>query len=216
MAVENIKVLIVDDQIIIRKGIESALKTIPFVSQVEQACNGREALDLLLIKKFDVILLDIKMPVMNGIETVKIITSQYPNTKVIAISMYDDQKSVKDMFTNGAKGYLLKDTDQDEIANAIETVLQGGNYFADSVNDIMIDLINNPIEKELNGKVELTEREEFVLKMICEENTSKEIAHKLQISEKIVANIRVKLMDKTQSKTSAGLVIYAIKNNIHQ
>jgi DNA-binding NarL/FixJ family response regulator len=156
------------------------------------------------------------MPVMNGIETAKIITLKYPNTKVIAISMYDDQKSVKDMFTNGAKGYLLKDTDQDEIANAIETVLQGGNYFADSVNDIMIDLINNPIEKENNGKVDLTEREEFVLKMICEENTSKEIAHKLQISEKIVANIRVKLMDKTNSKTSAGLVIYAIKNGIHK
>jgi DNA-binding NarL/FixJ family response regulator len=212
---DNIKVLIVDDQIIIRKGIESALKTISFINHIAHACNGKEAIDLLQVKNFDVVLLDIKMPIMSGIDTAKIITSRFPNTKVIAISMYDDQQSVKSMFVNGAKGYLLKDTDQDEIAKAIETVMNGGNYFANAVNDVIIDIITNPKDAD-DAKIELSEREVFVLKLICEEKTSKEIADKLQVTEKIIHNLRSKLMDKTRSKTSAGLVIFAMKNGIHK
>lgn len=212
---DKIKILIVDDQIIIRKGIESALKTISFIGSIVHACNGKEAIELLEIKNFDVVLLDIKMPIMNGIDAAKIITTRFPNTKVIAISMFDDQKSVKSMFVNGAKGYLLKDTDQDEIATAIEMVMKGGNYFANAVNDVIIDIITNPNEVD-DSKIELSEREIFVLKLICEEKTSKEIADKLQVSEKIIHNLRSKLMDKTRSKTSAGLVIFAMKNGIYK
>jgi DNA-binding NarL/FixJ family response regulator len=211
----KIKYAIADDHKIFRQGIISALSEVPELKLVMEAENGEELLKGLPKFKPDVILLDIKMPVLDGIETTKAIRKTDTETKIIIISMYDDDKHVIHLMENGASGYLLKDAYPEEIKTAIFTAYENGYYFNDFVNKALLKkLVHKTLKPVFNKIIELTSREIEVLKLICEEQTANEISQTIFLSPRTVEGIRTKLLEKIGVKNTAGLVMYAVKNRI--
>jgi len=212
----KIKYAIADDHKIFRKGIIAALADTPELKLVLEAENGKTLLDGLLKNKPDVILLDLKMPEMDGIETVKELRKKDDEIKVIVISMYDEDKYVIHLMEIGANGYLLKNAEPEEIKTAIVTAYETGYYFNDFVNKALLKKIvhKTQIKPVFNKDVELTSREIEVLKLICQELTANEIANLIFLSPRTVEGIRTKLLEKIGVKNTAGLVMYAVKNKI--
>lgn len=205
-------VLIADDHKIFRVGLMSMLKNIRCIGRVHEAVNGKEALNSIEQHACEFVLMDIKMPVMDGVAATKAILAKHPETFVIAMSVYDDDKYLQDMFAAGAKGYLLKNTDQDEIEAAMETVLQGKPYYSKSVADKLLrQLVQKRTAKPLP---QLTLREKQVMYCLWLEMSSKEIGDKLFISSKTVELYRSKLIEKTGSKNTVSLVKYALEHGI--
>ena len=209
-----LKVIIADDHPFFRDGMEIALKKISCIKKITHASNGKEVLRILKNERHHIVFMDIKMPVMNGIETTKIISKDFPKVKVIALSMFDDKQHIVDMFDSGAYGYILKDSGQNEIESAIREVKQGKRYFSSTVSD---ELFRNVIlKKEQTHRVEmgeqLSERETEILKLICRELMTKQIADKLCLSKKAVEKHRAELFRKAHVDNLAGLVKYAIRN----
>lgn len=215
---KTITVIVADDHKIFRVGMAAILSSIGWVKNIQQAKHGAEALELLEKKVADIVFMDIKMPVMDGIEATKIIHQQYPTVKVIAVSMFDDQEFVTEMFANGASAYLLKNTDRDEISEAMETVMQGEQYYSRDVSEALFKqlLLKNKAPKYDDGTYPITEREKQVLVLICKEFSNREIAAQLFVSTRTVEGHRNRLLHKTNSKNTAGLVAYAIRQKIWQ
>jgi len=210
----NLTILIADDHPMFRKGLELSMKTISRVGKVLQAENGLQALEVLEKESVDIIFMDIKMPLQNGIETTRIVSKKYPAIKVIALSMSDDKENILEMFKAGVSGYLLKNTNKAEIEMAISEVLQGGKYYSKEVSDVLLEKI---IKIELTNREyteKLTERETTVLQYICKQMSTKEIADVMCLSDKTIEGYRLKLLQKTNSKNIAGLVIYAVEHGI--
>ncbi len=211
----KIRYAIVDDHKIFRQGIIAALAETPELKLVMEAENGEELLKGLAKNKPDVILMDIKMPVMDGIETTKEIRKTNQEIKIIIISMFDDEKHIIHLMETGANGYLLKDAYPQEIKTAIFTAYENGYYFNDFVNKIMLKkLVHKSIKPGFNKNIELTGREIEVLKLICEEQTANEISQVIFLSPRTVEGIRTRLLEKIGVKNTAGLVMYAVKNRI--
>jgi DNA-binding NarL/FixJ family response regulator len=164
----------------------------------------------------DVIFMDIKMPVMNGIEATKEIKKEHPAVKVMAVSMYDDQEFILEMFFHGACAYLLKNTDRDEITEAIDTVLKGEQYYSRDVSESLYKqlLTKSKTPQHDDGTYHISEREKQVLILICQEFSNKEMAEQLFISPRTIEGHRNRLLHKTNSKNTAGLVAYAIRHHI--
>ena len=164
----------------------------------------------------DVIIMDLKMPIMDGMEATKEVRKKYPSIKVLVVTMYDDDKFIIHLMENGANGYLLKNTEPDEIRKSIYSVHENGYYFNDIVNKALLKklVLKNNLKPSFNQNVELTEREVEVLKLICEEKTAAEIAKDIFLSPRSVEGIRQRLIEKVGVRNTAGLVMFAVKNNM--
>ena len=214
--VADIKLIIADDHEIFRDGFKLMLSKFPEIMLVGEAANGRELLELTEKLNPDVILTDIKMPVMDGIEATKKIAALYPDKGVIGLSMYDDDELIIEMLEAGAKGYLIKNAGKDQIIEAIKTVYNDEPYYCRTTSNKLTQMIAksrfNPYKK--TEKAEFSEREKEIIACICDEMTNKEIGDKLFISVRTVEGHRLKILEKMNVKNTVGLVVYAIKNGI--
>ncbi|MES2477634.1 MAG: response regulator transcription factor [Bacteroidota bacterium] len=213
----DIKYLITDDHKIFRQGLRLALNNYPNLKFIGEAGNGLELLSLLEEHVPDVILLDLKMPQMDGMEVLKKIRVKYPDIKILILTMYDEEHFVLHLIEAGANGYLLKNAEPDEIHLAIQTVMETDYYFNDLVSSAMLRnmLQKTKIANRVKIGVKLSDKEEEVLKLICEERTAAEIAKEIFLSQRTVEGIRSLLLEKTGARNTAGLVLYAIKNGIY-
>ena len=213
----KINLIIVDDHRLFRNGLKALLKELDYVGEVAEAPNGREFLDYLAKNKVDMALMDINMPVMNGIDATREASLKYPHLKIIALSMLSDEDYYFKMIDAGAKGFILKDAGSDELISAIETVMKGQNYFSqDLLRNIILSLSTN-VKMEPNPlpeEVKFTDRELEVLEQICKGLSNQEIADTLCISPRTVERHRANIFEKTGSKNSVNLVMFAIKNNL--
>ena len=213
---EVIKVAIADDHKIFRKGVILSLRPFTNIKFVLEAENGDELLNAIATAEPDVILMDLRMPGKDGIEATKIISKQYPNIHIIVLSMYEDERFVSHMMENGANGYLLKNAEPQEIRRAIMDVFEKGYYLNNFVNRILLKKSHakQKVIPSLNSEITLTDRERDVLRFICMEITAQEIAQKMEISPRTVEAIKDRLMERFGSKNTAGLVFFAVKNNL--
>jgi len=215
-----IKVVLTDDHKLFRSGIKSLLQSLDDFLVIGEAGNGQELLDFLAQTDSapDVILLDLEMPVMDGIETLKKMRETFPEAKAIVLSMHDDEKFIIHMMELGARGYLLKNAEPEEIDQALRSVVDTGYHFSEKISMIMLKGLvkKEKLKTGFSNKEALSEREVEVLRLICEELTAAEIAEKLFISPRTVEGHRNKLMEKTGARNIAGLVVYAIKEGIFE
>lgn len=211
-----IKYIIADDHRIFRQGLRFALADDHKLKLIGEAENGVDLLRLMKTQPTDVVLLDLKMPEMDGIEVTKTIRSLYPDTKILMLTTYDDESLILHLMGLGVNGYLLKNAEPDEIKKAIHVVYENNNYFNDLVSNTMLKTILNKNISRLKAKEEihLSEREKEVLKYICQELTTVEIAAKVFLSPRTVEGIRTSLIEKTGVRNTAGLVLYALKSDI--
>jgi len=212
---KKITVLLVDDHSMIRFGLKSFLED-DNMEVVGEAKNGVEALSLLESIKPDVLVTDIMMPEIDGIELATQVTKNYPSLPILALSMINENHHIKKMLNAGAKGYVLKDCSQKELIEAINTVSKGKSYYTEEVTQIIMDgLLSKPKRKERTvSDISITERELEVLNLICKEKTNTEIADVLFVSTRTVEAHKRNLIDKTGCKNVAGLVLYAIERNL--
>jgi DNA-binding NarL/FixJ family response regulator len=186
------------------------------ITLVAEAENGKELIELTQQFKPDVIITDIKMPVMDGIEATTKITTLFPEIGIICLSMFDEDDLIIDMLEAGAKGYLIKNANKDYIIEAIKTVYNHEPYYCKSTSYKLTQMIAksrfNPYKK--NQKTEFSEREKEIIKMISHEMTNKEIGDKLFLSVRTIEGHRLKILEKMNVKNTVGLIVYAIKNGL--
>ena len=207
---------IADDHKIFRKGVILSLRPFTNIKFVLEAENGDELLSGVAAAEPDVVLMDLRMPGKDGIETTKALTKQFPNIHIIVLSMYEDERFVFHMMENGANGYLLKNAEPQEIRRAIIDVYEKGYYLNNFVNRILLKKSHakQKVIPSLNSEITLSDKERDVLKFICMEFTAQEIAQKMEISPRTVEAIKDRLMERFGSKNTAGLVFFAVKNNL--
>lgn len=212
----EIRVAIADDHKIFRKGVILCLRQYANIKFVLEADNGEELLQNLKEANPQVILMDLRMPIKDGIETTKYISKHYPNIAVLVLTMHDEEKFVTHLMENGANGYLLKNADPVEIKKAIVEVVAKGYYLNNYVNRILLKRAHNKT-KNINinsNSVEISEKEKNVLRFLCMEFTSQQIGEKMNISARTVETIKERLMERFGTKNTAGLVFYAVKNDL--
>lgn len=210
-----IKVAIADDHHLFRTGVRTSLNSRKDIQMVAEAENGMQLLNLLRHIKPDVILLDIQMPIMDGLTALPEIKKLYPDIKVIMLSMINDPSMVTRMMEIGANSYLTKESDSEIIYQAIKTCYEEEYYFNDLTNKSLLNGLRNKKEPEAAAPdVQLTEKEITILRLMCEEKSTKEIADIVDISPRTVEAIRDKLKSKIGAKSMAGLVMYAVKAGI--
>jgi DNA-binding NarL/FixJ family response regulator len=214
----SIKVLLVDDHKLIRDGIKAHFEDDSRFQIVGEASNGQMALDLLKETETDIVLMDINMDVMDGIECTTKLMELYPNTKVLALTMLAENQHIKEMLKAGAVGYLLKNSNEQEIKQGIISVREGLPYYSPEVMQTVMNSLAAPLTKKKKSKFEpsipLTEREKEVLVLIIKEFSNQEIADQLYISKRTVDAHKRNLLEKTGAKNVAGLVIFALNNSI--
>jgi len=212
---KSIKVAIADDHALFRAGVKTALASRKDIQMVAEAENGMQLLNMLKHIKPDVILLDIQMPIMDGFATLPEIKKLYPDVKVIMLSMHNDHSIITRMMEVGANSYLTKDSDSETIYQAIKTCYADDFFFNDLTNKALLNgLRNKRVPEPEPAEVNLSEKEITILKLMCEEKSTKEIADIVDLSPRTVEAIRDKLKSKTGAKSMAGLVMYAIKAGI--
>jgi len=211
-----IKVAIADDHKIFRKGVILSLRPFTNIKFVLEAENGEELIKGVADAMPDVILMDLRMPGKDGIEATKIISKQFPQIKIVVLTMYEDERFVYHMMENGANGYLLKNAEPQEIRRAIMDVFEKGYYLNNFVNRILLKRSHarQKTVPSINSEITLNEKEREVLKFICMEFTAQEIAQKMDISARTVEAIKDKMMERFGSRNTAGLVFFAVKNNL--
>lgn len=211
----KIKVLLVDDHRIVRQGLRALLEKEADMEVVSEACSGRDAIELIGELSPDVIVLDIAMPDMNGIDAARRIVADHPERNILVLSMLGDKRFVYEMFSAGAKGYLLKDCAADELVRAIRAVHHGEMYLSSQIAGIVIkDFIKLTPEASPEASPALTSREREVLQLIAEGKNAKEIAFILRLSSKTVDTFRQSMMKKLGLKTVAELTKYAIREGL--
>lgn len=213
----KIKVAVVDDQRLFRKGMVELLKSYEELEVVAEAENGREFITLLQDTEVlpDVVLLDLNMPELDGIETTKILQGAFKSIGIIILSVHNEEKFITHLIELGAKGYLLKNAEPEEVSSAISSVHQNGFYINQGVMRAMRNALRNREQREeLIIQNRFTGRELEVLELICRENTTVEIAAKLFLSVKTVNGHRDNLLRKAGVRNTAGLVVYALKKQL--
>ncbi len=209
----QVNIAITDDHELILKGFESLLVNEKEIHVVGKYSSAQDTLDNINKDAPDVLLLDINLPDINGIDLCKILLKEYPTLKIIALSNFDETSFVKRILNNGAQGYLLKNTNTQELVNAISQVLKGEIYLQ---SDIQKKLLNKSLGKTVSNSliIKLTRREKEVLQGIYEELTTQEIAEKLFISFKTVETHRMNLMSKLGARNTAGIIKIAIEKDL--
>jgi two-component system, NarL family, response regulator DegU len=213
---KEIKVFIADDHTLFRKAMVNLLQTFSRVSLVKDAENGKELLTLIKYEPPDVALIDLQMPVMDGADTCEQVLAKYPEIKLIVLTMHDSEKYILHMMEMGVHGFLLKNSEPDELERAIYAVYDKDFYHNDLVSSV---LRKNVRDKALANrpdftKAELSDREKEVLVMICRELTIREIAQRLSLSENTVRNHRVNIMEKIGAHNMVGMVRYAYDSGL--
>jgi len=218
---KSIKVILADDHSLVRAGIRSLILNIPGVEVIGEADNGRDAIKLIDELNPDLVLLDIAMPELNGLEVVARISKEFSDTKVIILSMHTNEEYVVQALRSGASGYLLKDAAPNELEIAVNAVMRGETYLSPAISKHVVDnylkrISNVSPDKELSPDIftQLTSRQREILQLIAEGNSTKEIANKLNVSIKTVETHRMQLMDRIGIHDVAGLVRYAIRVGI--
>lgn len=205
---------LVDDHVLLRNGLAGLVKNIGH-TVIFEASNGNEFINQLSANNLpQIVLMDINMPEKDGFETTLWLKKNHPSVKVLALSMYDSENSIIRMLKNGARGYILKDSDPEELKDAIAAIHDKGYYYSELVSGKLINAINKMDEDGEVNPIKLNEREVTFLKLICSELTYKDIADKMFVSPRTVDGYRDGLFVKLHVKTRVGLVIYAIRNRI--
>ena len=212
----HIKVAIADDHKIFRSGVINTLIPYENIRFVFEADDGLHLLQNMETQQPDVILMDLKMPNMDGIEATIKVKEKYPDVKVIILTMYEDDNFIVHLVENGANAYLLKNAEPEEIYEAICTTFEKGFYFNDNVNLALLKKVLHKNKQQfkptLKNEIQLNDREQEVLKLICNELTTQEISEQIFLSPRTVEGIRQKLLEKINVKNSVGLVLYAFRN----
>ena len=209
---EKTRIIIADDHQLFRNGLKILLNSFPEFEVSGEASNGEEFLRLLKTTRADIALMDINMPDMDGIEATRRGLKICPSINIIALSMYGEEEYYYKMVDAGAKGFLLKDSDISEVKEAILTVMKGGSYFS---QELLYHVIQTIKHREQESKTaNLSKREKEVLMKICEGLSNQEIADTLFISKRTVDKHRANLLGKTNSKNTASLILYAIRNKL--
>ena len=207
------KILIVDDHQMFIDGIKSLMRNEKNFQITSQALSAEEALDIIKINPPEIVLTDISMPGMSGLELTKIIKTTYPDIKVIVLSMHNDREIVSEIMMSEAEGYILKNTGKKELKEALEHIAADGTFYSREVLSTMMEKVKKE-KKAAEQTSALTERELEVLQLICQENSSEKIAQKLFISRRTVDTHRQNIMEKTKSKTLIGLIKFALRNEL--
>lgn len=214
----SIKIILVDDEVLFRKGISFLLEREQNIEIIFEASNGRELISFLRESTIhpNIIIMDLKMPLLNGVEATKIIHEEFPEIKIIALTSYDTKSFIANMIQIGAASYLVKNTTPAEMIKTINEVFEKGIYYNEAVLEVIREGIipSNVKSKSVFDEDCLTNREKEVLLFICKQMNTQEIADKLFLSPRTVEGHRNNLLLKTDSKNVAGLVVYAIQNNI--
>jgi len=209
---EKTRIIIADDHQLFRNGLKMLLESVPEFEIAGEASNGEEFLQVLKNSPADVALMDINMPEMDGIEATRQGIKLDPDISIIALSMYGEEEYYYKMVDAGAKGFILKDSDISEVKEAIQTVRRGGSYFS---QELLYHVIQKIKHRENETKsANLSKREKEILLKICEGLSNQEIAESLFISKRTVDKHRANLLGKTNSKNTASLILFAIKNKL--
>ncbi len=210
----KIKIIIADDHKLFREGLVNLLSDYEEIEIIENAEDGKEAYEKAILYNPDVIIMDIGMPNINGIEATKMIKKQLPDIKIIALSMHSDKHYIKNMLEAGATGYLFKNCTYNQLIDAIHTVNNGNKYFSEKITDLLIEDYLDKGETSKNTVDELTPRELEVLKLYAEGKTTKDISVILFVSVKTVGTHKQHILEKLNLKTTVDMVKYALKNGI--
>jgi len=209
---EKIRIIIADDHQLFRNGLKILLSAFPDFEVIAEASNGEEFLKILGNTQADIALMDINMPEMDGIDATRKGLKLYPDINIIALSMYGEEEYYYKMVDAGAKGFLLKDSDISEVRDAILTIRKGGSYFS---QELLYHVIQKIKHRESETKsANLSKREKEILLKICEGLSNQQIAESLFISKRTVDKHRANLLGKTNSKNTASLILFAIKNKL--
>jgi DNA-binding NarL/FixJ family response regulator len=211
---EKINILIVDDHKLFREGLKMLLKNLEIVNEIWEAASGEEFLTKLNSQLPDLILMDIEMPGMNGVDATKQALDQHPDLKIIALSMYGDDEYFQKMIDAGACGFLLKNSDFSEVKKAVTNVIQGNNYFTEEMLYNLVNKFRSRQQNQAETDITLSDREKEILLLICKGLSNQEIAEKLYISKRTVDHHRASLMTKTKTNNAASLVVYAVKHKL--
>ncbi len=211
---DKLNILIVDDHKLFREGLKILLQNLEEIGEVWEASDGEVFLNMLRNHNPDLVLMDIEMPKVNGIEATTRALEQYPEMKIMALSMYGDEEYFQKMIDAGVCGFLLKNSDFSEVKKAILTASQGSNYFTEEILYRLVNRFKTKQPQNAEPLVTLSDRELEVLKLICKGLSNQEIADSLFISKRTVDHHRASLLTKTDTRNTASLVIYAIKNKM--
>ena len=216
MTAQQIKVSIADDHKIFRDVIKMALRDREYLKILWEAEDGRDLMHKLKLKQPDVLLMDIRMPEVDGVNAIGMIRKEYDDIKIIVLTMYDDQEMITKMMEMGANAYLTKTTDPEEIYQAILTCMNDDFYFNDLVNKaVLLKLQHKKAVKQFYpNPVKFSEKELKILKCIAEDKTTEEISKEVFLSPRTIETIRQNMKQKVGAKTIAGLVMYAMRNKL--
>lgn len=217
MELKKPDIILVDDHDLFRDGIKTMLELNNIGNVVAEASDGKQFLELLETHKPDIVLMDIDMPVMNGVDATKKGVLKFPELKILVLSMFGDQQYYHQMIEAGAKGFILKTANKSELIEAVQSVQKGTHYFS---NELLQEIVN---KKSLSGKsgkqevrIKFNTKEKEILTYMLQGFSTEEIADKVFLTTKTVSNYRTLMLDKTGCKNSISLVIYAVKNNVVQ
>ncbi|MCC6180405.1 MAG: response regulator transcription factor [Bacteroidia bacterium] len=218
----KIKVLIVDDHLVVRNGIKLMLDTqTAFDAAYEEAEDGLQAIKMAQKKKYDVIILDVNMPKRDGVTVAKTLIKENPECKILALTMFNDLSTIKQITGAGVRGYILKNSGIEELTQAVKIVHKGGSYFSNEVSQVMMNPKKAVTEKKRKPKLDvvkfdstLTAREKEIINLITNEYTSAEIASRLDISKRTVEGHRNTIFKKLQVKNSIGIAKYAVQHGL--
>jgi DNA-binding NarL/FixJ family response regulator len=202
------RVIIADDHSLFRQGLKLILMELIDIEVVADVPNGKELVEIAGILEPDLVIMDINMPFLNGIEASKILARDHPEIKILVVSMYGDEQYYNSVIENGVKGFILKDADNSELKTAVHDILNGKTYFS---QELLLRLIRS---KQTPANINLTSREQEILELICQGLGTAEISAKLFLSDRTIDNHKANLFAKTGCKNSLSLVLFAIKNNL--
>lgn len=218
-----IKILIVDDHVMFRDGLNTLLKTDPLFNVIGSVSDGLEAVEFIRANQdTDIVTMDLNMPNLDGYEATRRITSEFPNVKVVIVSMFANDTAIRKSFHAGAMGFLTKESTWSNLEEAVKTVFNGEKYLSPIVSNVLLDKIINQTEKKVGDQEvsdeeeQLTKREVEIIKLICQEKSSSEIATELSVTVRTVEVHRHNIIKKIKVVSSVGIVMYAIRNGIHK
>lgn len=213
----KIQLMIADDHEVYRDGLKSLLEKSPDLEVIGEASSGLELVALCQKKLPDIVLTDIMMPDMDGIEATAVITRKFPTVRVIALSMFNEDNLILDMLNAGALGYLIKNAHKTEILDAIHTVNKNYPYYCKSTSMKLARAIGTAVTaRQQKEKLNFSQKELEIIKFICEEKTSKEMADELHLSSRTVEEYRQRIKDKMEVKGTTGIVIFAIQHQLYK
>ncbi|MBR2648622.1 MAG: response regulator transcription factor [Sediminibacterium sp.] len=216
MEKKRIRVIIADEHSVFRAGLITVLKKIPIIEVVGEADNGETLIDKIGLLLPHIVITDIKMSNMDGITATKIITQRFPDVKVVCLSVLVKDDMILQMLEAGAIGYLTKSSNAEEIGEAILTVNEKKPYFCKIITERLTDIVTRNYQLPVNNETTFTDREIEIMRLICREFTSKEIAETLNLSKRTVEGHRTRIMDKIGAKSIAGIITFAVEQGIYQ